>query len=301
MKIRIFSLAIIVAVALTGCLNSDLTNTDDQLKGDLEAIDTYLDNQGILAYADANGLRFTLDSVGSGYPPKFGNTVTFKYTGKLLNGTVFEASTLSNVAIANLIVGLQIGLPLIPNGSKATFYIPSTYAYGSQAQDKIPANSNLIFEVFLKSIVITQTEKNQLGADTVRIDNFITKQNFTNVVKDTSGLRYIITEPGNGIKPSWLDKVKVIYTGYIINEDGTLGQKFYEGTSEPGTNSDSRVVNYIRGFQIGLQQIPEGSKAKLFIPSVMAFGSTQVTGGIVIVPPNSSLLYDVELVDVSAP
>ena len=301
MKIKSCCLIFVVCLTMSGCLDTDVSSGAEQLKADLVAIDSYLFTNGIAALKDANGIRFTVDSLGSGFPARYESKVTFTYTGKLMSGTVFQANTLTDVQVSSLITGLQIGIPLVPNGSKATFYIPSVYAYGSQGQANIPPNSNLIFEIFIKSISVSQTEKNQLGTDTTRIDNYIATAGISNVLKDTSGLRYVITQLGTGITPSWHNKVKVTYTGYIINENGTQGAKFYVGTTEPNENNDSRIVNYIRGFQIGLQLLPEGSKATLFIPSVMAFGSSQVTGGLAIVPANSSLIYEIELLEVLEP
>ena len=301
-NLSFFGAVVISGFIFSGCsLDTDTSSSLEQLNADLNAIDTYLASQGIVALKDINGIRFTIDSIGSGYPPRYNSTVTFSYTGKLLSGSTFQASTLNNVEVNGLITGLQIGLTLVPNGSKATFYIPSVYAYGSQAQNNIPANSNLIFEVFLKSITVTTAEKNQLDSDTAIIDNYLTSASVANVVKDSSGLRYVITETGTGVAPNWFNKVKVSYTGYIINSDGTKGSKFFEGSNEPNSTNDSRVVNYIRGFQLGLQQLPEGSKATLYIPSVMAFGSVQVSGGSAIVPPNSNLIYEVQLLEVLAP
>lgn len=299
MKIRVFGLVFLMGLMLGGCLNSDLTSGEEQLKADLAAIDAHLAANNIVALSDVNGIRFTLDSLGSGYPPRYNSTITFSYTGKLLDGTVFQSSTLDDVKVAELITGLQIGLLLIPNGSKATVYVPSVFAYGSQGRTDIPPNSNLIFEIFIRSIDVTQAEKNQLGSDTVKIDNYIATAGVANVVKDSSGLRYVITQPGTGATPSWLNKVKVTYTGYIINDNGTKGNSFYTGTTEPGVNNDSRLVNFIRGFQIGLQHLQAGGKATLLVPSGLAFGSAQTNNSLV--PANSSLLYEVELVEVLDP
>jgi FKBP-type peptidyl-prolyl cis-trans isomerase FkpA len=301
MKIKVIGIVLLSALLFSGCdLSSDVTSGSEQLASDLAAIDTYLSVNGIVALRDVNGIRFTIDSIGSGFPPLYNSTVKLNYTGKLLSGTIFQTGTISN-KVSDLISGLQIGLPLIPNGTKATFYIPSVYAYGSQAQGNIPPNSNLIFQVFLNGITVTETEKNQLKSDTVEINNYLAAAGVSNAVKDTSGLQYVIKELGTGATPSWLNKVKVVYTGYIINDDGTLGSKFYSGNNEPNENNDSRVVNFIRGFQIGLQQMPNGSKADLYMPSGLGFGAVQVSGGLVIVPPNSNLKYEVELIDVLQP
>ncbi len=300
MKVKFLSGALIGALLLMGaCLGDSEEYSLAEQKSD---IDAYLLSKGITAYDEINGLRFTVDSLASGHTPRYDSKVTFDYTGKFLDGTVFETSTLKNIAIdkSNLIAGFKIGLLLIPNGSKATLYIPSDYAYGSQAVSNIPANSNLIFQIKLKSIQVTAVEKNQLGADTVKIDEYLTTAGVANVQKDSSGLRYTIDLLGTGPKPTWYDKVKISYTGYLIT-NGAKGDKFFTGTNEPNSNNDSRVANYIRGFQVGLQLLPEGSKATFYLPSGLAFGTQAVPGSLANIPANSNLIYEVELTEVLNP
>ena len=301
MKMKIGGVALLLAFIMTGCnLNSDVTSGQEQLIQDLQSIDSYLTTHGITALKDINGIRFTIDSLGTGYPPRYGSNVTFAYTGKLLSGATFQSGTVTDRAISGLITGLQIGLPSIPNGTKATFYIPSIFAYGSQAQSNIPPNSNLIFQLKLKGITITSSEKQQLASDTTKIGQYLRSASVANVVKDTSGMRYVVTQTGTGIKPSWFHRVKVSYTGYLL-QDGAKGAKFYEGSNEPSSVTDSRVVNFIRGFQLGLQQLNKGSKATFYLPSGLAFGAVSVTGGIVTVPANSNVIYEVELKEVLEP
>ncbi len=296
----IISLALLLL--LNSCLNSDTVDSGALLKSELAAIDAYLASKNITPLKDASGVRFTIDSLASGYTPRLNYLVTFDYTGKLMDatGTVFQTSTLKNTDITKLIVGFQIALPLVPNGSKATFYIPASYGYGSQAQTNIPANSNLIFQIKLKNIVVTAAEKTRLAADTTIIANLLKTAAIANVVKDTSGLRYTIDAPGTGQKPTWLNKVKINYTGYLITA-GAKGVQYTAGSYEPVTAFDSRVANYIWAFQLGLQQIKKGGKATLYVPSRLAFGSTGFTVGNVDVPPNSNLIFELELVDVFAP
>jgi len=74
------------------------------------------------------------------------------YTGRLLsNGNIFDSSAAPvQFPLTNLILGWQIGFPLMPKGSIATLYIPSGYGYGSNgAGASIPPNANLIFNVEL--------------------------------------------------------------------------------------------------------------------------------------------------------
>jgi FKBP-type peptidyl-prolyl cis-trans isomerase len=293
-------LAVGALLTLGACLDSDVSSSQEQFNADIASIDQYLTNHSIVAFKDISGVRFTIDSLGGGFAPRYSSKVTFSYTGKLLSGSIFQSSTLTNADISGLIIGMQIGLPLIPNGSKATLYIPSAYGYGSQTNGNIPANSPLIFQINLKNILVTSAEANQLGEDTVKIDNFLAAQNPAVIaVRDTSGLRYVITQEGTGNSPTWYDKVKISYIGYLINGN-IKGEKFFEGANEPNSTNDSRVINYIRGFQMGLQKMKKGGKATLYIPSGMAFGTSSVTG-LVPVPANSNVIYEVELIDIMVP
>lgn len=59
------------------------------------------------------------------------------------------------------------------------------------------------------------------------------------------------------------------------------------------------MINYIHAFQAGLTKLKVGSKATLYVPSVLAFGDQPVTGnGGITIPANSNLLYEVELVEI---
>jgi FKBP-type peptidyl-prolyl cis-trans isomerase FklB len=89
--------------------------------------------------------------------------VKVKYTGKLLSdGFEFysatnEPSATFDSRVINYIFGMQVALPKLPVGSKATLYIPSGLGFGDQVINSgsasVPANSNLIYEVELLGIV----------------------------------------------------------------------------------------------------------------------------------------------------
>ena len=118
----------------------------------------------ILAYASANGINATAHSSGiyyqvinqgSGAVPTIGSRVYVKYTGKLLNGTVFDSQTNSSMTgwiLGNLIPGWQIGIPLIQKGGVIKLIIPSSLSYGCNGSGPIPANSVLYFEIELTDV-----------------------------------------------------------------------------------------------------------------------------------------------------
>ena len=105
----------------------------------------------------ASGLEYVVMTAGSGESPKATDTVSVHYTGKLLNGTVFDSSVQRGEPIEfplnGVIPGWTEGVQLMKPGAKYVFYIPSNLAYGPNGQGPIPANSDLIFEVELLKVV----------------------------------------------------------------------------------------------------------------------------------------------------
>lgn len=109
------------------------------------------------------------------------------------------------------------------------------------------------------------------------------------VVTTPSGLQYEVLEEGNGPQPSAGDQVKVHYTGRLI--DGTV----FDSSVERGEPATFGVTQVIPGWVEALQLMKAGSKWRLHIPSNLAYGP-QGAGGII--GPNSTLIFDVELIEV---
>lgn len=283
-----------LGMVVSSCLNVDSDKTlsfEEQWKQDTTAIGAFLRKENIPALKDASGVSFIIDSLGSGFPPKISSSVRFKYTGKLLSGQIFEQNTVT-ADVEDMITGMQIGLSLMPKGSKARIYIPSGFAYGNTTVNAIPANSNLIFEIQLLDVIITEVEKQRLAADTVAIDEYLTN-NALPFIADKTGLRYNITTLGTGPIPTLYSKVRIKYTGKILSNETV----FYTGTNGPTEVFDSRVINYIYGFQAALTKMPVGSKATLYVPSGLGFGNQITQGSGVQVPANSNLSYEMELLE----
>lgn len=102
----------------------------------------------------ASGLQYKVTKQGTGKQPAASSVVTVHYTGKLLDGKVFDSSVERGEPIEfplnQVIPGWTEGLQLMKEGGKATLYIPSQLAYGEQGvPGTIPANSTLVFDVEL--------------------------------------------------------------------------------------------------------------------------------------------------------
>lgn len=105
----------------------------------------------------ASGLQYEVLQPGTGtVHPKATDTVSVHYHGTLIDGTVFDSSVQRGEPISfplnRVIAGWTEGVPLMVEGEKVRFFIPSNLAYGNRAMGKIPAGSTLIFDVELLKI-----------------------------------------------------------------------------------------------------------------------------------------------------
>jgi FKBP-type peptidyl-prolyl cis-trans isomerase len=119
---------------------------------------TMTDNQTTDDQKD-NGLIIKDDVVGTGTEVKTGDTVTINYTGKLLDGTVFDSSLnpgrspfSTQIGVGQVIQGWDEGVVGMKVGGKRTLTIPPSLGYGAQATGSIPANSTLIFDLELLAV-----------------------------------------------------------------------------------------------------------------------------------------------------
>ena len=106
-----------------------------------------------------------------------------------------------------------------------------------------------------------------------------------------SGLQYKIVSAGKGEKPKATDTVSVQYRGTLI--DGTEFDSSHK-RNEPVTFPLDKVIP---GWSEGLQQLPVGTKAQLFIPGSLAYGENAPPS----IGPNATLIFDVELLEIKKP
>ena len=110
------------------------------------------------------------------------------------------------------------------------------------------------------------------------------------VVSLPSGLQYEVITEGSGIKPLAKNKVTCHYHGTLI--DGTV----FDSSVKRGQPATFPLNMVIKGWTEGLQLMGVGSKWRFFIPPQLAYGDRQTGAQI---GPNSTLIFEVELLDVS--
>ncbi len=233
----------------------------------------------------ASGLQYVIEEQGSGPTPQAGDVVQVHYEGKLANGTIFDSSYDREQPIAFplgkglVIPGWDEGIGLLPVGSKAKLIVPPDLAYGEfGAGGVIPPNATLYFEVELVDILpgspVAPTQVAEADLTTT-----------------ASGLKYYDLVSGNGPTPAPGQLVAVHYTGWL--EDGTKfdssldwGQPFIFPVGQQ---------TVIPGWDEGVAGMKVGSKRQLVIPPQLAYGEEGIDG---VIPPNATLIFEVELVEI---
>ena len=124
-------------------------------------------------------------------------------------------------------------------------------------------------------------------------EKFLAENKKKDGVKTTaSGLQYKVLKEGTGEPPKETDTVVTNYKGTLL--DGTEFDSSYK-RNEPATFPVNRVI---KGWTEALQLMKPGSKYQLFIPSALAYGERAVGKDI---GPNSTLIFEVELLSIKAP
>jgi FKBP-type peptidyl-prolyl cis-trans isomerase len=158
-----------------------------------------------------------------------------------------------------------------------------------------------VIDAFKKTYMAKQQQKRteMLVKNKSEGDAFLTTNKLSPGIKllsvtlpngQTSELQYLVITNGTGPIPTANDVVSVNYRGTLL--DGTEFDSSYkrnEPTSFP-------VGGVIRGWTQALENMPIGSKWKLFIPSELAYGEQGNRG----IPPNSVLIFEVELLGIQA-
>lgn len=281
---------LVTAVIFASCLgeNSPGPSFQEQLKKDVALVDSYLKTNAINAVKDSSGLRYFINTIGTGQILDATSVVYVSYKGKLIpGGQLFTDSkdSFAKVTLGDplLLSCWQIVIPKMTKGSSVTIYSPSGLAYGSSSSSdgKLPTNSNVIFDLKLLDEVA------QFIRDTTSIKTYLTTNNIS-ATTHPSGLRYIVTVLGTGEKPSATSTVTFNYEGKLLS----TGVSFEKSTT-PLTLS---LSNIIKGLQIGFQLLPVGSKATFYLPSSLGYGPAGSQNNI---PGNANLIFEIELVGIN--
>lgn len=130
----------------------DRQNSEESMRN------SYLETNNIKVKPNESGLYYIQTQAGKGKKATEGKIVSVHYTGKLLDGTVFDSSHSRGQPIdfilgsRQVIPGWDEGIAMMREGGKATLIVPSELGYGSRDAGMIPPYSTLVFDVELVSV-----------------------------------------------------------------------------------------------------------------------------------------------------
>ena len=132
-------------------------------------------------------------------------------------------------------------------------------------------------------LVATVTENNLMASNPMSDQNFVTTE---------SGLKYIDLKVGDGATPKPGDKVIVHYTGTLEN-----GSKF-DSSRDRNRPFEFKLGagQVIKGWDEGISTMKVGGNRQLIIPPELGYGARGAGG---VIPPNATLVFDVELLRIS--
>jgi FKBP-type peptidyl-prolyl cis-trans isomerase FkpA len=282
-------------------LSPSCNKEDDGVEQENIKLLEYLEQMGYTAVEPtSSGLYFVSLRASEGTSPVRTDYVNINFTGRLIDGTVFETSDRA-LAIANNIeredklygpfkflletmtlAGLREGLLMMKEGEIARLIMPSHLAFGQSRVGIIPSYSTLVYDVELLEVIKDPVEHEQ------RLLEAYLQEHGIEIEPEVSGLYYIENEAGSGSLPTTENKVVLHFQGSLI--DGRVFDK-----SEPGKaiTLDLSIQTYVPGFMEGIKKMRSGSKARFIIPSKIGFGPSGSAEGII--PPYSTLIFDVEV------
>jgi len=198
--------------------------------------------------------------------------------------------------------GLTEGLTLMREGGKAMMCFTSDLGYGNKSADllkNIPPYQSLRYDVELLEVIknIESYELNKMNsyADTI--------PGADTIVDAPTGayMYYVVDEKfpaGSEIRDDSV--VKIAYKGYLT--DGRVFDQSGEGDPYEFTVGDlNDASSPIAGWHRGVTRFREGEKGRLIIPYPLAYGiGGRITQGLVAIPPYETLVFDIEVVEVSS-
>lgn len=267
------------------------------------------DNQGF--QTDDNGLKFKyLKENTEGKHPKIGDFIElrFFYTNAK-DSILFNSKEISGILRMRIDrpshkACFEDALLMLKTGEQALFKISADSFFVKTKKEKIPnwvkTDDELTFNIELVSILGSEqvkkeqkllNEKRRKEEDEI-INRFISENNIEETAS-ISGLYYIETQAGEGKRAEPGDILLVHYTGKFM--DGNVFDSSLDRNELFAFQLGNAEV--IAGWEEGFSKMNEGGKAKLIIPSQLAYGKE---GYGKIIPPYSTLIFDVELVKIKS-
>lgn len=292
---------------------------NEKLKGEEAGkLQAYLTQNNITQAPTSSGIYFIQQVPGSGPVVATSQFVKLNLTVSSIDG-----KKLFSTLDANKPVTMEFGKPfdtkgldeaigMMRKGSKAKVIVPSVMGFGEKGRRNqqtgefiIPPYTPVVYELEILDIKTKAQQENEQKAEDAKmkkaadeakakepamIQEYL-KANKITAKPTASGLYYIETVKGKGAKPVVGKKVKVSYTGRLLN--GKVFDSSFKGGKSTPYEFPLGQGAVIAGWDEAIGMMLVGGKATLIVPSKLGYGERQMGPDIT---PFSPLVFDVELV-----
>lgn len=315
-KKHLLTIAIfILSILFYGCLDASESDYERQVREADEFLEEYLTSNSIDAEKQSSGVHLeVINENEDGKEVVEDHIVGILYNMRHLEGDYLVESYADtsnpvwfsnsyNAAYSSIYpAGLNYEIGKMREGEKYRFYIPSYQAFGDYHYDDLfDIYSHFMVEV---DLIEVKTEEEMYELELEKIQNYI-ETNEPDAESYPNGLYYVVSEEGDGEKPSSGGQIELYYT-----------RKYLDGTVIESTEEDEPITvnlnnnELVEGLEDGIPLMQEGEKAVFIMPSKLAFGkSVQVipqdqdfredlakNGIVPQVKPYSPLIYEIELI-----
>lgn len=302
-KLILFTLLTFMVLSATSCLKDD---DSEKRKKETRLIENYVQVNNITVTPTTSGLYFIPQVQGTGATPKDSSFALIQYKVTDLENNFYDGTDKAlaeqnkvypffalggpfkiYVRPGYFLQGVIEGLKMMKEGGKAKMIMPSLLAYN----DYVPR----IVEVELLKVITSP-----MAYEKQQIANYLdTATNISVADSLSSGVYYIQKVAGTGTsKPSTGQKVRIKYTGKLI--DGRIFDKTEKDTTFRFTVGGTGTTKVIDGLDQGIRDMTVGGKSTIVIPYYRGYGMNYIASGSqVVIPYFSTLVYDVELVEIT--
>ncbi len=299
----------------TSCLNNEEDAGGQLVKEQDEKIVAYLNQNNIKTTKTSSGVYYEmLKQNSNGVAVKDSNIVYIHYVLRDLEGNLIDSLSASADALQtarflqepNSVVpqGFYIGADLMNVGEKLRLFMPSYRAYQNFSYKTLISPDEIIMAEL--EVVKTESLEMQKTQEDQAIEQYIAIHQLDSVQHLPSGIYYQRLTSGSGDQAKSGDAVKLNYKGIYLNDtvfDQSTADKLLEFVVDRNT--------LIKGVNEGVKQMRKGEKARILIPSSLAYGPSIAIFPATIkdefskiaftrppFPPFTPVFFELELLDV---
>lgn len=291
-------------------LNIATPQPTEGMRNEEIALNKYINDNKITTIPTPSGIYIIQTAPGQGIKIENGSMVKLQFVVSTVDGKqIWSSKVRSEPPVFQYgqkfdTPGLDEAVGSMKKGSKAKVIVPSKMGWGEKGRADVPPNATLIYDIEIVDVqskldyekeqaVINaksaEMKKNAKEDESMLRQKYLKENNIT-VPPAGDGIYYIEKAKGTGIQATPGKKVKIHYTGSLLD-----GKKF---VSSRDRNEPFEFIlgkgQVIKGWEVGIAMMRKGGKAILIIPSTLAYGSRDMG----VIPPYSTLVFDVELLDV---